>query len=98
MVNSKSGGKNVSVSALSALRPPKPVTSSTLQQAKKSALASKAQIHVSRSLSGQYVVKINPSAPVGTVRTLSSDELKALRETKRQVTKHVHLKLALSKK
>lgn len=98
MVNSKSGGKSVSVSALSALRPPKPVTSSTLQQAKKSALASKAQMRVSRSPSGKCVVKISSSTPTGTARNLSSEELKALRETKRQVARHVHLELSSDKK
>lgn len=59
MVNSKSDGKNVSVSDLSALRPPKPVTLSTLQQEKKSALESKTRTLNVRVQSGTYVVKVS---------------------------------------
>lgn len=89
MVNSKNGGKSVSASDLSVLRPPKVVTSSTLKQAKESALASKQQILSSRSESVRYVVQGERRAPVGTTRVLSREEVDSLRETKRQVATHV---------
>jgi len=44
------------------------------------------------------VVKISSSTPTGTARNLSSEELKALRETKRQVARHVQLELSNDKK
>ncbi len=89
MVNSKNGGKSVSASDLSALRPPKVVTSSTLKQAKESAIASKQRILNSRGQSVQYVVQGERRAPVGTTRVLSREEVDSLRETKRQVATHV---------
>lgn len=98
MVNSKSGGKNVSVSDLSALRPPKHVTLSTLQQAKKSALASKTQMLSVKMQSGTYVVKVSIGTPTGTARTLSREELNSLRETKRLVANRVRQELVTSKK
>jgi hypothetical protein len=98
MVNSKSGGKNVSVLDLSALRPPKHVTSSTLQQAKKSALASKTQMPSVKGQSSTYVVKVSAGTPAGTARTLSREELTSLRETKRLVASMVRQELAASKK
>jgi enoyl-[acyl-carrier-protein] reductase (NADH) len=98
MVNSKNGGKNVSVSDLSALRPPKPVTSSTLQLAKKSALASKTRMLANKPTDDKYVVKVSTEVPAGTVRKLSREELNSLRDTKKQVAQHMQLKFATAKK
>ena len=97
MVNSNNGGKTVSVSDMSALRPPKLVTSSTLQRAKESAFASK-KIISARTGGGQYVVKMAISAPTGAARTLSQDEVKSLRATKRQVAGYVLGRFAPGKK
>ena len=94
MVTSKNGGKNDLVSDSNALPLPKPVTSSILQQAKESAIASKRLLQGRESNVGNYVAKLSTDTMTGTPRTLTQEEISSLRESKQQVAAYVMRELA----
>ncbi len=94
MASSKNGGAIDVDSDSNALLLPKPVTSSTRQQAKESAIASKRLLQSSQSKPGKLVVTLSTSAATGKSRTLTAEEVLSLRETKRQVAEYVMRELA----